>query len=59
MTLESTKKVVRGSWDAIPIPDTVIARVNALGQGQPNDLDLLDRKKRPIGEIEITVVDSG
>ena len=54
MTLESTKKVVRGSWDAIPIPDTVIARVNALGQGQPNDLDFLDRKKIPIGELDIT-----
>ena len=53
------KKVVRRSWDAIPMPDTMIARVNALGQGQPNDIELLDHKKRPIGELYIKVVDSG
>ena len=41
------------------MPDTVIARVNTLGQGQPNDTDLLDRKKRPIGELDITRVDGG
>ena len=41
------------------MPDTVIARVNALGQGKPNDIDFLDRKKRPIVELDITVVDAG
>ena len=59
MTLGSTKKVVIRSWDSIPIPDTVIARVNALVQGKSNDIDLLDTKKRPIGEFNITGADDG
>ena len=53
------KQFVTQSWDAIPMPDTVIARVNVLIPGQPNDLDFLNCKKRPIGEIEITGVDDG
>ena len=42
MTLGSMKNVVRRSWYEIPMPDTLIARVNALSQGQLNDLDFLD-----------------
>ena len=41
------------------MPDTVIVRVNALGQGQPNDLDFLDRKMHPIGDLKITGVYDG
>ena len=41
------------------MPDTVIARVNALVQGQPNDLDFLDCKKRTIVDLDITGVDYG
>ena len=41
------------------MPDTVIVRVNALGQGQPNDLDFLDCKNRPIVDLNITGVDAG
>ena len=48
------KNVVRRSWDVIPITDTVIAQVNALSQGQHNDLDLLDQNKHPIGKLNIT-----
>ena len=59
MTLGSMKKVVRRSWDSLPIPDTVIVRANALGQGRPNNLDFLDCKKRPIGYLDITGVDAG
>ena len=59
MNLESMKKVVRRSWDALPMPDTVIARVNSIDQGKPNDLDFLDRKKLPIREIDIIGVYSG
>ena len=59
MTLGSMKMVVRRIWDATPMPYTVIVRVNALGKGQPNDIDLLYLKKRPIGELEITGVDDG
>ena len=56
MTLESMKKVVRRTWDAIPIHDTVIAQVNALNQGQYNVIEFLDCKKRTIGELNITGV---
>ena len=59
MTLGYMKDVVRQSWDAIPMSDTVIARVNVLVQGQPNDLDFLDHKKCPIGELGITGVGAG
>ena len=59
MTLGSIKKVVRRIWDAIPMPDTVVSRLNALGQGQIIDLDFLDIKKRPIGELKIKGVDYG
>ena len=59
MTLGSMKKVVRQIWDAIPMPDTVTVRVNALDQRQTNDIYLLDYKKRAIGELKITGVDTG
>ena len=38
MTLGYMQNVNRQIWDAIPMPDTVIYRVNTLGQGQPNEL---------------------
>ena len=59
MNLGSTKEVTRRSWDEIPIPGTIISQVNALGQGQPNDLELFERKKCPIGELKLTGVDAG
>ena len=51
-------KIVRRSWTVIPIPDVVIARVNALGMDQPEMLTFTDRQGRPIGDIEITGVDA-
>ena len=54
MTLGLMKKVARQRWDAIPMPDTVIERVNTLGQVQTNDIEFLDNNKHPIGEIKIT-----
>ena len=59
MTLVSMKKVVRRSWDEIPMPDTIIAQVNALFHGKSNDIDFVDSKKRPIVDINTTVVDDG
>jgi hypothetical protein len=32
MALNSGKKIIRRSWDTIPMPDTVIARVNTIGE---------------------------
>ena len=59
MTLGSMNKVARKIWGSIPMPDTIIARVNALVQGQHNDPQFLDRKNRPIRELDITGVDDG
>jgi hypothetical protein len=52
MALSSGKKIIRRSWDAIPMPDTVIARVNALGSDQPEQLIFTDRHGCLIGDTE-------
>ena len=56
MALNTGKRINRRSWDIIPMPDTVIARVNALGHDQPEQLVFTDRKGRPIGDIQIAGV---
>jgi hypothetical protein len=57
MALNTGKKITRQSWDVIPMPDTVIARVNALGTAlgtdQPEQLIFTDQRRRPIGDLEI------
>ena len=40
------------------MPDTVITRVNTLGSNQPDQLIFTDRRGRPIGNVEILVVDT-
>ena len=57
MALNTGKKIIRRSWDVIPIPDTVIARVDALGADQPEQLIFTDRHGRLIGDVEIPGVD--
>ena len=62
MALDSGKKIVRRTWDVIPMSDTVIARVNKLAADQPELLIFTDRKGRTIGDssephVEITGVD--
>jgi hypothetical protein len=42
MALNTGTKITRRSWNVIPIPDTVIARVNALGTNQPEQLIFTD-----------------
>jgi hypothetical protein len=53
MALNTGKKITHRSWDVIPMPDTVIARVNALGTDQPEQLIFTDRRGRLIGDVEI------
>jgi hypothetical protein len=48
MALKTGKKFTRRSWDVIPMPETVIARVNALGTDQPEQLIFTDQRGRPI-----------
>jgi hypothetical protein len=57
MALNTGQKIVRRSWDAIPMPDTVIARVNTLGRDQPEQLIFTDRRGRLIGDVEVPGVD--
>jgi hypothetical protein len=52
MALTSGKKIIRRSWDTIPMPDTVIARVNELGSDQPEQLIFTDRHGRLIGDYD-------
>ncbi len=42
MALNTGKKITRRNWDVIPMPDLVIARVNALGSDQPELLIFTD-----------------
>ena len=58
MALNTGKKIVRHSWDVIPIPDTVITRVNALGSEQSEKLIFNDRRGCPIGDVKIPGVDT-
>ena len=58
MALNTGKKIVCRSWDVIPMPDVVIARVNALGSDQPLQMTFTDRHGRLIRDIEIPGVDA-
>jgi hypothetical protein len=42
MALNTGKKITCQSWDVIPMPDTVIACVNALRTNQPEQLFFTD-----------------
>jgi hypothetical protein len=58
MALNSGKKIVRHSWDVIPMPDVVINRVNELGKEQPRLMMFTDRHGHLIRDMEIPGVDS-
>ena len=52
MALNSGKKIIRHNRDLIPMPDTIITRVNTLGGDQPKIITFIDRHGRLIGYIE-------
>jgi hypothetical protein len=58
MALNTRNNIVHRSWGVIPMPDVVIARVNALGSDQPHQMTFTDRHGCLIGDIEIPGVDS-
>jgi hypothetical protein len=58
MALNSGKKIVRRSWDVIPLPDVAINCVNELGKDQPRLMTFTDRHGRLIGDMELPGVDS-
>jgi hypothetical protein len=53
MALNTGKKITRHNWDVIPMPDLVIARVNALRSDQPELLTSTGRHGRLIGDVDI------
>ena len=57
MAINTGNKIVRLSWDVIPIPETVITRVNALGSDQLEQLIFGNRRGRPIGDVKYRGVD--
>jgi hypothetical protein len=57
MALNSSKKIVRRSWDVIPMPGLVIDQVNALGRDQSQHMTFADRHGRLIGNVEIPGLD--
>ena len=52
MALNTGQKITRYSWTEVPMPDTVIARVNQLGADQPEHLTFTDRHGNLIGDNE-------
>ena len=58
MALDTGAKIVRRSWDVIPMPDIVIKRVNTLGINQPEVLTFTDRQGQSIGVDKIPGVDT-
>jgi hypothetical protein len=57
MALNSGNKIVRRSWDVIPMPDVLINHVNELDKNQPSLMMITDRHGHLIRDIEIPGVD--
>ena len=57
MSLKTGQNITRYNWYEIPIPQTVINRVNVLGKDKPEHFIFTNRKGRKIGESEITGVE--
>ena len=53
MALNIGMKIVHRSWDVIPMPDLVIARVTELGSKQPVLMTFTDHHGRLVGDLEI------
>ena len=50
MSLTTGSAITRYGWDQIPMPSSVIERVNRLGKNQPELFIFTDKKGRLIGE---------
>jgi hypothetical protein len=53
MSLTTGKRIARRTWDIIPMPQTVIDRVNKLGKDQPEQFIFTNRKGHLIGDMEL------
>ena len=54
MSLQTGQNITRQNWDEIPIPQTVINRVNILRNDQPEHFIFANKKDQQIGESKIT-----
>ena len=57
MSLVTGEKITRHLYDALPMPDSVIKRVNKLGKDMPRQLTFTDRSGNIIGDVLPTGVD--
>ena len=57
MSLQTGQNIIRYNWDVIPIPQTVIDRVNFSRKESTGTLYLYRYKNRQIGEFNITEVE--
>jgi hypothetical protein len=49
-TLNTSRVITRWSWDVIPMPKSIVDRVNFIGRDQPIQIVFLDRAGNPIGD---------
>ena len=54
-TLNSVSEVVRQTWKVLPIPQSIIDRINVKAQGQPAHPVFTDCKGNPIGDVAIVM----
>ena len=58
MSIQLANNITKRIWDAIPMTDTIIARLNELEKGEPENCIFTDRKGRIIGDAKITGADT-
>ena len=56
-SLSSGKKIIRRSWDTIPISDEVITQVNVNRSNQQEQLIFTDWRRRPIEDVGVPGMD--
>ena len=52
LSLKTGEVITRYAWDVLPMPNGVIERVNALGDGQPELLTFTNRHGATIGDVD-------
>jgi hypothetical protein len=52
-TLNTSRVITHRSWDVIPMPKSVVDRVNFIGRDQPIQPVFLDRTGNPIGDGDV------
>ena len=53
LSIKFRKTIVQRSWDALPMTDAVISRINTLDGDQPGQLTFTDRNGHLVGDVPI------